>query len=180
MKKKLAVLLGFALAVSLAVPALATESEDLEPVTTVVEVESRETIPIMEFNVAENLDVNMPYSTETEVVESESAITPLAVSTSKDFSVSVGKSWSASFNTGKLLTEDHNAFTVVISGVTGTYKVIITDDYGYEYVSSEYTNTDITITTTNAASYRTFTVYIVNTGSTTLTGHVKISSYYAS
>ena len=167
MKKKLAVLLTCVLVVALSVPALAAGSEDLEPVTTVVEVEPGEKVPVMEFTVAENLDANMPYSTETSVVESESAIEPLAVSLSKDFSVSVGNSWSTSFDTGKLFTEDHNAFTTIISDVTGTYKVIITDNYGYEYASSEYKNQGVTITTTNAASYRTFTVYIVNTGSST-------------
>lgn len=180
MKRKLAVLLVCVIAaVSIPVVAFAAGDKMLEPVTT-VEVEPGEKIPVIEVTVNGDPDPNMPYTTAADGAENESSIEQLAVSISRDFSVAVGNSWSTSFNTGKLFVEDHNAFKTIISDVTGKYKFIITDDQGYEYSSAEYTNRDMTFTTTNAGSSRTFTVYILNTGTSTLTGHVKISSYYNS
>lgn len=181
MKRKLAVLLVCVIAVAISIPVVAFAAGDkmLEPVTT-VEVEPGEKIPVIEVTVNGDPDPNMPYTTAADGAENESSIEQLAVSISRDFSVAVGNSWSTSFNTGKLFVEDHNAFKTIISDVTGKYKFIITDDQGYEYSSAEYTNRDMTFTTTNAGSSRTFTVYILNTGTSTLTGHVKISSYYNS
>lgn len=176
-KKKLAVLLVCVLAIALAVPALAAGSENLEPVT---EVEPGEKVPVVEFTIEGEPDADSPYTTAVAGVDvSDLGIEPL-VSISQNFSVSVGNSWKRSFNTGNLFVEDHNAFKTIVSGVSGKYKVIITDDQGYEYESAEYTNQDVTFTTTNAWSSRTFTVYILNTGTSTLTGQVKISSYYNS
>lgn len=120
----------------------------------------------------------MPYcvlaTDEAETVD------PASVNISENFTVAVGKSWERSFNTGVLFADPHNAFKVIVSDVTGKYKIIITDNKGYEYESPEYSNKGATVTIVNAWSDRTFKVNIVNVSTTTLTGHVKLSSYYNS
>lgn len=116
----------------------------------------------------------MKTTVESNSVEMDSR----AVSLSTTFSVSTGSSWSKSFTTNKILAEDHNAFKVVISDFSGgSYKYIIKGSNGYEYTSSEKT-TGATFTTTNANSGVTYTIYIVNTSAKTISGSVKVSSYY--
>lgn len=101
-----------------------------------------------------------------------------AVSLSEDFSCETGKSWSTSFTTDKWFSDDHNAFKTIIDDFSGgSYKVIIEGSNGYSYTSSEYTSGH-SFTTRNAKSNVTYTVYIVNTGSGTISGNVKISSFY--
>jgi hypothetical protein len=176
MKKKLVGLLACAMIMVLTVSAFAAENQ--EPVTT-LEVAPGEAMAIAEFVVADGeADADMPYTTVVEGVDETGVIETRAVSISKDFSVSVGNSWSTSFDTGKIFVDDHNAFKTIVSDVEGKYKVLITDDKGYAYETEEFNSRGVTLTTTNASSTRTFTVYILNTGTSTLTGHVKISSYY--
>lgn len=101
-----------------------------------------------------------------------------SVSLSKNFTAYVGQSWSTHFTMDKSIVEDHNAFKTIVSDVKGgTYKVIITSDSGYEYTSPEYSGR-VSLTTTNAKPGVRYHVYILNTGSDTLTGKVKISSFY--
>lgn len=118
-------------------------------------------------------------NTEEVIVESNEveAVIPRAVSIDKDFSVSTGKSWSTDFDMTKWFADDHNAFKVIVSDVSGTYKLIIEGDNGFSYTSDELTS-GCTCTATNVPSGVKYTVYIVNTGSGTLSGNVKISSYY--
>ena len=111
-------------------------------------------------------------------VEGSSLVAPAkSVSLTKTLNVAVGKSWSTSFNMNAS-GSPHNAFNVVTSNISGKYKYIITGNQGYSYESGEYTNQGTTFTTSNAWSNETYTVYIVNTGSTALTGTVQVSSYY--
>lgn len=116
---------------------------------------------------------------ETTVEESSSEnIDERSVSLSQDFTAYVGQSWSTHFTMDRIVGENHNAFKVVVTNVKGgTYKVIITSDHGYEYTSSECSG-GVTLTTTNANAGERYHVYIVNTGSSPVTGKVKISSYY--
>ena len=119
-------------------------------------------------------------NTEEVIVESNEveAVITRAVSIDKDFSVSTGKSWSTDFNMTKWFADDHNAFKVIVSDVSGgSYKLIIEGDNGLSFTSEEYTK-GCTATVTNAHPGVEYTVYIVNTGSGTLSGNVKISSYY--
>lgn len=121
-----------------------------------------------------------PLNTEEVTVESNAAeaVMPYAVSIDKDFSISTGKSWSTDFTMTKWFADDHNAFKVVVSGVSGgSYKVVIEGSNGLSYTSDESTS-GRTITVTNAQSDVKYTVYILNTGSGTVSGNVKISSYY--
>lgn len=120
-------------------------------------------------------------NTEEVVVESNEAeaVITRAVSIDKDFSIATGKSWSANFTMTKWFADDHNAFKVIVSDVSGgSYRVKIEGDNGFSYTSDEYTNSGCTLTITNAQSSVKYTVYIGNTGSGTVSGNVKISSYY--
>lgn len=120
-------------------------------------------------------------NTKEVTVESDKVETVItrAVSIDKDFSVSTGKSWSTDFNMSKWFADDHNAFKVVVSSVSGgSYKVVMEGDNGFSYTSNEYNNSGCTLTVTNAQPDVKYTVYIVNTGSGTVSGNVKISSYY--
>jgi len=111
-------------------------------------------------------------------VEDPTAVIPVrSVSQTKQLNLAVGKSWSLSFNMNAS-GSPHNAFNVVTSNMSGKYKYIITGSQGYSYESGEYNNQGTTFTTSNAWSNETYTVYIVNTGTTTLTGTVQVSSYY--
>lgn len=114
----------------------------------------------------------------TAVEDSNHNIMPLAVSTSKSFSLSIGKSWSLSgIKMGVAFSDPHNAMNVQVKGVSGKYKIIVTSTSGYRYESAEKSSTSsaITVSTNNSDQY---TVYVVNTGSTKCTGKVYISSYY--
>lgn len=168
------------LAVSLVVPAFATDpafaTENDGPVTNAVPEKIAST-PVVVSASSDVRDDDIPVSFVIEESD-ETGIDPHAVSISKDFTANVGGSWSTSFNTGKIFADDHNAFRTIVSDVSGKYKILITDDKGHEYESPEYSDSGVTVTTTNAWSDRTFTVYILNTGTRTVTGHVKISSYY--
>ena len=119
-----------------------------------------------------------PVGSSVEGVD-ESALDPSrSVSISTDFTVKVGASFIRSFNTGNLFVEDHNAFNVIVSDTNGrSYKVLVLNDQGWSFESDEYTR-GCTVTISNAFSDQTFTVYILNTDTKELTGHVKISSFY--
>lgn len=87
---------------------------------------------------------------------------------SEDFSVRIGTSWEETFNLGKL-------FKVTASDVSdGTYKLIIVDEAGATYSTSELTG-DRTVTITGAEANDNYTMYVVNTGTATVTGHITIS-----
>lgn len=119
-----------------------------------------------------------PVGSSVEGVDESGLDLSRSVSISTDFTVNVGKSFIRSFNTGNLFTEDHNAFKVIVSDTNGSsYKVLVLNDQGWSFESNEYTS-GCTVTITNAFADQTFTVYILNTDTSTLTGHVKISSYY--
>lgn len=102
-------------------------------------------------------------------------IEPYKVDLAKEFNLAVGKSYQTTF-TMDGWGDSHNAFKSKITGVSGTYKYIITSDSGYSYTSSEYSS-DMSFTTTNANSGVKYTVTIVNTGSKTLSGKLNITSY---
>ena len=96
-----------------------------------------------------------------------------SVSISTSFTVKVGASFIRTFHTGNLFVEDHNAFKVIVSNTNGVkYKYGIVNDHGWSYESPEYT-VGSSVAITNALN-----VYIVDTGTRELTGHVKISSFY--
>ena len=119
-----------------------------------------------------------PAATEVTVESSGAAVEPRAVSLSEEFEIPVGTSWSMSFTTDKWFAEDHNAFKVVIDDISaGTYKYIINGSDEYSYTSNEVSG-DHTFTTTNAKGGVTYTIYIVNTCASELSGTVKVSSYY--
>lgn len=95
-----------------------------------------------------------------------------SVSISTSFTVKVGASFIRTFHTGNLFVEDHNAFKVIVSNTNGVkYKYGIVNDHGWSYESPEYT-VGSSVAITNALN-----VYIVDTGTRELTGHVKISSF---
>ena len=119
-----------------------------------------------------------PAATEVTVGSSGAAVESRAISLSEDFYILVGTSWATSFTTDKWFAEDHNAFKVVIDDISaGTYKYIIKGSDGYEYTSAEVSG-DHTFTTTNAKGGITYTIYIVNTCASELSGTIKVSSYY--
>lgn len=94
---------------------------------------------------------------------------------SEDFSVSVGTSWEEAFNLDKLFDVAHDVLKVTVSDVSdGTYKLIIVDEAGATYSTSELTG-DRTVTITGAEANSSYTVYVVNTGTATVTGHITIS-----
>lgn len=111
----------------------------------------------------------------TENIENE--ISPRGVSIDTDFYCAVGDSWQKDFKPSNWFSEDHNAFKTKVTNVLGKYKVIINGSNGYAYESPEYTDTDRIFTTTNAKPNVTYTVTIVNTGSSPLSGHVELYSY---
>lgn len=104
-------------------------------------------------------------------------ITPRGVSVDKDFYCAVGDSWQKEFKPSNWFSTDHNAFKTKVTNVVGKYKVIINGSNGYAYESSEYTDVDMIFTTTNAKANVTYTVTIVNTGSSPCSGHVELYSY---
>lgn len=107
----------------------------------------------------------------------ENEISPRGVSVDKDFYCAVGDSWQKEFKPSNWFSADHNAFKTKVTNVIGKYKVIINGSNGYAYESSEYTDVDMIFTTTNAKANITYTVTIVNTGSSPLSGHVELYSY---
>lgn len=122
----------------------------------------------------------LPYAVGGVIVGDEPEDNTRSVSVSADLDLAVGESWSKTFNTVVWFNDDHDAFRVAVTNVTGTYKIIITDTDGFEYSSPEMTNADYGVTIIHAHSDRDFTVYVVNTGSTKMTGHVRLSSFYNS
>ena len=86
----------------------------------------------------------------------------------------------ARFNMSVSNQEPHNAFNVVVSGVSGSsYKVFIKNSDKKEAYETKEGTTDKTIRTTGASPTATYTVKIVNTGNKTLKiKKVKISSFY--
>ncbi|MDD2477033.1 MAG: M56 family metallopeptidase [Dysgonamonadaceae bacterium] len=102
-------------------------------------------------------------------------VEPYKVDLSKEFDLAVGKSYQTTF-TMDGWGDSHDAFKSKITNVSGTYKYIINGDNGYSYTSDECTSAE-TFTTTNAKSGVKYTVTIVNTGATKLTGKLNITSY---
>ena len=176
------------LTLSLALIATTTVAFATSPVKADSETAPVEPIVLMEADgepVAKHGDLNhgvvdgvTPVGSSVEGVDESGLDLSRSVSISTDFTVNVGKSFIRSFNTGNLFTEDHNAFKVIVSDTNGSsYKVLVLNDQGWSFESNEYTS-GCTVTITNAFADQTFTVYILNTDTSTLTGHVKISSYY--
>lgn len=103
------------------------------------------------------------------------------VSYDKDFSIGVGGTFSKSFNMSVLLGDDHNMFSVVIDDLSSNPSYVVT-------IESDESGADAFVTPTRYTFYTvkrpgksgvTYTLTIMNVGSTTLTGNLKISSYYA-
>ena len=98
-----------------------------------------------------------------------------AIAYSEDFSMRIGTSWEETFNLGKLFDVACDMLKVTTSDVSdGTYKLIVVDEAGATYSTSELTG-DRTVTITGAEANSNYTVYVVNTGTATVTGHITIS-----
>lgn len=124
-----------------------------------------------------SFEVSKPELTTT-VVQDAGAM-PRKVDLSKSINIDGGDSWKTSFDVGKWWpADDHNAFKIHISNVTGEYKVLINGSDGYFYESSTYTG-GVTVTTINAHNEVTYSVAVVNTKSNQKASmDVKIYSYY--
>lgn len=109
--------------------------------------------------------------------DDENGIDPQAANINTDFTVNVGKSFVRTFNMDVWFNEPHDAFKVHITETNGVpYKVIVVNNKGYERVFAEKTGeTLFALIGDPDANY---TLYIVNTGSKDLTGHITVSSYY--
>lgn len=173
MKRKLiAVLCGVMLVSSLSLMAFAA-SADPSVNAEVVTAEGTPYVPVAVQTVG---NPNDPVGSCSETVENLPETR--AVSISKNISVQIGNSWSTTFDTAKIFADDHNAFKVVVSNVSGSkYKIIVKNNTGWTYETTEYTGGS-TVTVTNASGSKDYTVYVLNTGTGTLSANVKISSYY--
>ena len=153
MRKVLSIVLAIIMSLVIAVPACAAENNIVEEKVTI-------------------------FGTPFALGGEESEVSPAAVDFSGRFSVLVGGTpWNKSFKVDKLVGESHNAFTVKISEVSGQYSLVITGTNGYSYSSGLKTG-GTSVTVSNAVEGVTYTVFIVNPGSQTLSGKVTINSYY--
>ena len=96
-----------------------------------------------------------------------------SVSISTRFTVKVGASFIRTFHTGNLFAEDHNAFKIIVSNTNGAkYKYVIVKRPWLKLRISRIHRWQF------CYHHQCFNVYIVDTGTRELTGHVKISSFY--
>lgn len=178
MKFKKVVSMSLICAVVLSFTAFASAAENTEPYATIEG--SAVPAPNVGFEYRGIDDTSdAPYAVVSPTVDAgEYGIEPYSVTHSTNLNLSVGNNWSYSFNTWVAGAEDHNTFNVVTNNMSGKYKILVVDDKGYQYETPEFTNQDNTVTVWNASSDRWFTVYILNTSFDTLTGSVRLSSYY--
>ena len=94
----------------------------------------------------------------------------------EDFTIEAGDSFSKTFNTRSLLHDDHDAFSVVIRGVSGAYQMVIASDGEVVYDSAEMTD-DLSYQSP-AEPGTEYTVTIYNLGETSFDGQLLISAYY--
>lgn len=175
-KKSVSVLLAFVLVLCFVLPASASTITDPDLIEIPGEVNYAAEAARLQSEVVD------PDLTETPLapgVLPGDVVEPRSVSVSKNISLPMAGSWSKSF-TMATSSDLHDAFSVIVSNVSGTYKVMITSTSGYAQSSSEYSNSGVKLTKTNALSTVTYTVTVLNTGTDTLTANVKISSYYNS
>lgn len=102
---------------------------------------------------------------------------PRGINYSSDFSVAPGKSFKKNFNTRNLINDDHDSFSVVITETNAPYRVLITSDDG-ETLYDEELSGRVSIKREGIDPELDYTIMIQNTGTSTLTGHLQISSYY--
>lgn len=101
----------------------------------------------------------------------------LAYNYSGELSVEAESSFSKSFYIRSLLTDDQNAFSVVVNQISGPYQVVILADGEIIYDSGETSKTQShQITDTNPETE--YTVTVQNLGDTPFTGRLLISAYY--
>lgn len=112
---------------------------------------------------------------------SETSAESRKVSYDNDFSIGVGDTFSKSFNMSVLLGDDHNMFSVVIDDLSSNPAYVVT-------IESDESGADPFVTPTKYAAYTvkrpgksgiTYNLTIMNVGTSTLTGNLKISSFYA-
>lgn len=98
-----------------------------------------------------------------------------------DFSIGVGDTFSKSFNMRVLLGDEYNMFSVVIDDLSSNPAYVVT-------IESDESGADPFVTPTKYAAYTvkrpgksgvTYNLTIMNVGTSTLTGNLKISSFYA-
>jgi hypothetical protein len=172
MKKLITVMLAFVIVATCIVSTASATQGD--PIVT-IELEDTAYVRTPTQNVTNPGD---PIASWSATVENVSGAR--SVSISKDITAKIGKSWSTTFNTSKIFSDDHNAFKVVVSNVSGSrYKVLVANNNGWAYESPESTS-GCTVTVSNVSGSDTYTVYVQNVGTGTLSAHVKISSYYNS
>ena len=111
----------------------------------------------------------------TDVTEDEAEARNANIST--DFTVNVGQSFVRTVNTRNFLSDPHTAIKIKITGTSTRYRLMISGGNYYNYIGPvEVGATEFTVyDTKDDVDY---TIYVMNEGLTTLTGHITISSYY--
>lgn len=98
-----------------------------------------------------------------------------------DFSIGVGDTFSKFFNMRVLPGDEYNMFSVVIDDLSSNPAYVVT-------IESDESGADPFVTPTKYAAYTvkrpgksgvTYNLTIMNVGTSTLTGNLKISSFYA-
>ena len=115
---------------------------------------------------------------KTVLTEEVVTVQPRDVNINEDFYIKIGESWMEVFNTAVFLGEDCDGFTTSITDVNGKYKYLIYYQGKCIHESAEY-STAKSFTTRNVDPDEYVTVYILNTGSKPLSGHVAISGIYS-
>lgn len=112
-------------------------------------------------------------------VSNDDGISPLVANKEGSFALAAGGKKMFTFKMNNGSNTAHNTFVIKTSGVYGgTYKIIVTGTNGFNYATPELSSSN-THTVYHAAKDVTYTVMILNTGSTHVYGKVNITSYIA-
>lgn len=138
------------------------------------------------------IDLNPPRAVAVETVKSDSPETtvdygkvmpaPRGVNVvNKSVSLKIGTSYSKSFKMNNFLADPHNAFKITVnnpSGNYGDYIVIVTKSDGSWAHKFSRKNYSATVEVNDCVPDVTYTVYVMNIGTKTLSADVNITSFF--
>lgn len=104
-------------------------------------------------------------------------VLPRKVDLEHNFSIDPNGHYSTSFNLVKWFDDDHNSFNVIVSSVSGAYRVVVKNE-----TTTIYDSGKVTADTSKKFAFvnpeETYRVYVYNESSSLISGNIKISSYY--
>lgn len=109
----------------------------------------------------ENNAMDIPI--EASAIEDFEYISPTSIDYEKNITIGKGDSWSKKFKTGVLWGTDHDAVNIIITQVTGSYKVQLLKEGTLLGTSKDYTDSGMIWTWTNLDPSKEYVVKIINT-----------------